>query len=190
MTRIIRVEVHQFSYPVRHLGRDHAANFVYAPDGNALMDSFAVRLRADDGVMGEYVPIFGGKKAYLGQVLTVAPILLGMDPDQRELFYTDAKRVLRHSGAIGGSALDCALWDMTGKRLGTSVARLLEDTGSACQLMRARCMQTATVALTPKKRLASSHCVVASWALKLSRSMVGATVTRAKRRQTYCTCAR
>lgn len=125
MTRIIRVEVHQFSYPVRHLGRDHAANFVYAPDGNALMDSFAVRLRADDGVMGEYVPIFGGKKAYLGQVLTVAPILLGMDPDQRELFYTDAKRVLRHSGAIGGSALDCALWDMTGKRLGTSVARLL-----------------------------------------------------------------
>lgn len=125
MPIVERVEVHQFSYLVPHLGRDHAGNFVYAPDGNAAMDGFAVRVFADDGVVGEFVPIFGGKKAYLGQVLTVAPLLLGRDPDQREGFHTDAKRVLRHSGAIGASAWDCALWDMAGKRLGTSVARLL-----------------------------------------------------------------
>ncbi len=125
MACITQVEVHQFSYTTARLGRDHAGNYVYDPAGNAAMDSFAVRILADDGVVGEFVPIFGGKKAYLGQVLTVAGVLLGRDPDQREGIHTDAKRILRHSGAIGISALDCALWDMAGRRLNTSVARLL-----------------------------------------------------------------
>lgn len=125
MPRITRIEIHEFSHPLRHLGRDPAGNFVCCPDGNARLDGFAVRLHADDEVAGEFVPIFGGKKAYLGQVLSVAPLLLGTDPDAREAFHTDGKRVLRHSGAIGVSALDCALWDMAGKRLGTSITRLL-----------------------------------------------------------------
>ncbi len=125
MAAIERVEVHQFSYPVRHLGRDHAGNFVFERDGKARIDGFAVRMFADDGVIGEFIPTFGGKKSYLGQVLSVAGLLLHTDPDRRESFATDAKRVLRHSGGIGVSALDCALWDMMGKRLNTSVSRLL-----------------------------------------------------------------
>jgi L-alanine-DL-glutamate epimerase-like enolase superfamily enzyme len=125
MAQIDRVEVHQFAHPVRHLGRDHAGNFVCCPGANAALDGFAVRVHADDGVVGEFVPVFGGKKAYLGQVLTLAPTLLGMDGDRRERLYSDGKRVLRHSGAIGVSALDCALWDLAGRRLGTSISRLL-----------------------------------------------------------------
>jgi L-alanine-DL-glutamate epimerase-like enolase superfamily enzyme len=58
-------------------------------------------------------------------VLSVFPVVVVRDPDRREAFGTDAKRVLRHSGAIGVSALDCALWDMAGRRLNISVSRLL-----------------------------------------------------------------
>lgn len=125
MAKITQVEIHEFAYPIANLGRDHARNFVANPGASSSIDAWAVRIVADDGVVGEFVPIFGSKKAYLGQALSVASFLIGSDPDERERFGSDAKRQLRHSGGIGVSALDCALWDMMGRRLGISVARLL-----------------------------------------------------------------
>ncbi|MDE0100734.1 MAG: hypothetical protein OXM87_14195, partial [Truepera sp.] len=86
---------------------------------------FAVRICSDDGACGEYVTHWVGTPASLAQAVMLAPLLLGRDPDRREQIYDDLKRELRAYDHMGHGALDIALWDLAGKRLGTSVSRLL-----------------------------------------------------------------
>ena len=50
---------------------------------------------------------------------------MGRDPDAREAIYDDLKREVRAYDHMGHGPLDIALWDLAGKRLGSSVARLL-----------------------------------------------------------------
>ena len=64
-----------------------------------------------------------GTSGYLAQMLAL--LLLGRDPDRREAVYDDLKRELRVYDHMGQGVLDIALRDLAGKRLGTSVSRLL-----------------------------------------------------------------
>jgi L-alanine-DL-glutamate epimerase-like enolase superfamily enzyme len=130
MTRILRVEVHVFTYEVPDLalpghGAAGVANLVRRPGGRLACTRHAVSVDSDDGARGEYVTHWVGTPAALGQTLMLAPHLLGRDPDTREQIYDDLKRELRAYDHMGHGALDIALWDLAGKRRGCSVARLL-----------------------------------------------------------------
>jgi len=58
-------------------------------------------------------------------VLFVAPLIVGQIADERERIFNDLKKVLRHFGGVGASHIDCALWDLLGRRTGMSVSALL-----------------------------------------------------------------
>src|SRR4051794_10414463 len=130
MARIDRVEVHVFAYEVPGLGLPAhgaagVANVVGREGARMPATRYAVTLDTDDGARGEYVTHWVGTPSALAQTLMLAPHLPGRDPDARQAIYDDLKRELRAYDHMGHGPLDNALWDLAGKRLGTSVARLL-----------------------------------------------------------------
>ena len=129
MSSIDRVEIREFSFDTPDIGLEQAAagigNMAFVKGSTFTARRFAVRVSSDDGASGEYVTHWVGTPAALAQALMLAPLLLGRDPDSRELIYDDLKRELRAYDHMGHGVLDIALWDLAGKRLGTSVSRLL-----------------------------------------------------------------
>ncbi len=129
MSRIDRVQIREFSFDVPDIGLEQAAagvgNMAYVKGAALTARRFAVRISSDDGASGEYVTHWVGTPASLAQAAMLAPLLLGRDPDRREQIYDDLKRELRAYDHMGHGVLDIALWDLAGKRLGTSVSWLL-----------------------------------------------------------------
>lgn len=130
MSIIQRVEVHVFTFETENLGLGkHSAagvgNVIYRPGAKLKSQRFAVRIRCDDGVQGEYVTHWVGTPSTLGQVQMLAPNLIGRDPEERELIYDDLKREVRAYDHMGHGPLDIALWDLAGKKYNLSVARML-----------------------------------------------------------------
>lgn len=125
MSRIDRVEIVEYEFDVRNLGADAKFNRIYARGAVTTIGNFVVRISTADGGSGEFAPGLGGKVSHLGQVLAVAPLIVGRDAREREGIFNDLKKVLRHFGGVGASHLDCALWDWAGKRTGQSVAESL-----------------------------------------------------------------
>jgi L-alanine-DL-glutamate epimerase-like enolase superfamily enzyme len=130
MASITRVEVHVFRYEVQDLdlpahGAAGVGNLVWRKGGRMPCTRYAVTIASSDGARGEYVTHWVGTPSSLGQTLMLAPHLLGRDPDAREAIYDDLKREIRAYDHMGHGPIDIALWDLAGKRLGTSVARLL-----------------------------------------------------------------
>jgi L-alanine-DL-glutamate epimerase-like enolase superfamily enzyme len=122
---IERVEVIEYEYTVDNLGSDKKHNRVYQKGARSTISNFIVVVTDSDGCRGEFAPGLGGKLPHLGQVLFVAPLILGRRATEREGIFNDLKKVLRHFGGVGASHIDCALWDLMGKRVGASVADLL-----------------------------------------------------------------
>ena len=129
MSRIDRVEIREFSFDTPDIGLEQAAagigNMAFVKGSTHTTRRFAVRISTDDGAAGEYVTHWVGTPASLAQAVMLAPLLPGRDPDGRELIHDDMKRELRAYDHMGHGVLDIALWDLAGKRLGTSVSRLL-----------------------------------------------------------------
>jgi L-alanine-DL-glutamate epimerase-like enolase superfamily enzyme len=130
MSKINCVEIHVFQFEVDNLGlgRHSAAgvgNMIHMPGSKLKAQRFAVKICCDDGAQGEYVTHWVGTPSTLGQIQMLAPILIGRDPEQRELIYDDLKREVRAYDHMGHGPLDIALWDLAGKKYGASVARLL-----------------------------------------------------------------
>jgi L-alanine-DL-glutamate epimerase-like enolase superfamily enzyme len=130
MASITRVEVHLFGYEVQDLelpahGAAGVGNVVYRKGGRMPCTRYAVTVDSSDGARGAYVTHWVGTPAALAQTLMLAPHLLGRDPDAREAIYDDLKRELRAYDHMGHGPLDIALWDLAGKRLNVSVARLI-----------------------------------------------------------------
>ena len=130
MTRITRVELSLFGFEVHGLvlpghGAAGVGNMVARADGRMPAQRWAVRVETDEGSRGEYVTHWVATPSSFGQALMLAPHLLGRDPDAREAIYDDMKREVRAYDHMGHGALDIALWDLAGRRRGTSVARLL-----------------------------------------------------------------
>ena len=130
MSRVVRVEVHEFTYEVPDLGlASHKAlgvsNLVFEKGGKLPFSRYAVAIQTDDGLRGEYVTHWVGTRAALGQTLMLAPQLLGRDPEAREEIYDELKRELRAYDHMGHGPLDIALWDLAGKKYGAPVSALL-----------------------------------------------------------------
>jgi L-alanine-DL-glutamate epimerase-like enolase superfamily enzyme len=124
MSKIDRVEIHEFSFDVPELAMD-GFNIVYDPGKKLTLSKYAVVVRTADGGRGEYVALWGGTQMALGQTLMLAPHLLGRGAHQREKIYDDFKRALRQYDHMGFGCIDIALWDWAGKQLNASVASLL-----------------------------------------------------------------
>ena len=119
MSTIARIELTEFSFSVPNIGLEQAAagvgNMAYVKGGAFEARRFAVRMRTNDGVTGEYVTHWVGTAASLAQASMLAPLLIGRNPDHREQIYDDLKRELRAYDHMGHGPLDIALWDLAGK---------------------------------------------------------------------------
>jgi L-alanine-DL-glutamate epimerase-like enolase superfamily enzyme len=123
---ISRVSVHEFTYQAADIAFDRGGfDCVGAPGHRLAITKFAIVIETKDGSRGEYVGLWGATRASLGQVLTLAPHLVGRDALQRELIYDEFKRALRQYDHMGYGHIDIALWDLYGKRVGLPVATLL-----------------------------------------------------------------
>ncbi|HEX4488687.1 MAG TPA: mandelate racemase/muconate lactonizing enzyme family protein, partial [Terriglobales bacterium] len=89
-----------------------------------------VRIHTDEGLvgLGETYPNADSEKAIVHTRL--APILLGRDPSEIDLLWTDMFRNVNYSGWAGAemraiSAVDIALWDLAGKAANQPIYKLL-----------------------------------------------------------------
>ena len=126
MSRIRRVEIHEFSYEADDIGLDAGGfDLVQEPGHRQKLSKFAIVIEADDGARGEYVGQWGATPMALGQTLMLAPHLIGRDPLEREHIFDEFKRALRQYDHMGFGYIDIALWDLFGKRVGLPIATLL-----------------------------------------------------------------
>ena len=126
MSKIDRVEIHEFTSTIANLGFDSSGfNMVYQPGGALPVSKYAVVIQTADGARGEYVAQWGGSTIALSQTMVLAPHLLGHDAHHREHIYDFCKRALRQYDHMGYGALDIALWDWAGKTTGLPIYKLL-----------------------------------------------------------------
>lgn len=130
MSTITEVDVLPFAFEVGDLSLvvDKASGIsstVFAKGEKRRVMRYAVAIRTDDGFEGRYVTHWVGTQSALGQTIMLAPKLLGRNPEHRELIYDDLKREARAYDHMGHGPLDIALWDLAGRKYGTSIASLL-----------------------------------------------------------------
>jgi L-alanine-DL-glutamate epimerase-like enolase superfamily enzyme len=121
--RVRGVEVIQFWSEARDVAAEPTIGFpVYSPGATFRMTRHALRVLTDVGVTGEYVGSGASEYSTMGMM---APMLVGRNALERELFYNDMKRVLRQTARLGLGAVDIALWDFAGKLEGKPIFQLL-----------------------------------------------------------------
>jgi hypothetical protein len=87
---ITSVEVHEFWYETTNLGRDYNGfNSVYEPGAKGRSTTYALRIRTNQGLSGEFV---GGGPVEAGEIRMYAHYLIGKDALEREKIYNDVKR--------------------------------------------------------------------------------------------------
>lgn len=98
-------------------------------------------IQLDDGCEGTGYTYTGGKGGYAIAAMIehdLAPFLIGKDADKIKNLY-EAMQWHVHYVARGGvasfaiSAIDIALWDLRGKKLGQSLKQMVGDTASSCK---------------------------------------------------------
>ena len=121
MSRIRKIEIHEFEFEAKNLGRTAGVKSIgglsYVKGAATRIPKYAVRLETEDGCRGEYVTHWVASPSALGQTLMLAPRLLGRDAREREGIYDDLKREARQFDHMGHGPLDIALWDWAGKHL-------------------------------------------------------------------------
>ncbi len=129
MTRIAQVEISQFYFEAENLAPSAQGSSIgglfYQKGAKTPVTKYAVRIRTEDGCVGEYVLNWGASASVYGQMQMLAPMLIGRHAEQREGIFDDLKRELRQLDHMGHGPLDIALWDWQGKALNCSVATLL-----------------------------------------------------------------
>lgn len=125
-TTITKVELHEFAYDAPDMGfSEIQRDLIALPGASQRMSKFAIVIETLDGSRGEYVGMWGATQMSLAQTRDLAPRLLGRDALQRESIYDDFKRAHRQYDHMGLGYIDICLWDLAGKRYGSSVSELL-----------------------------------------------------------------
>ena len=126
MSAIVRVEIHVFEFDAHNLARDGVAQTItYCKNSSIRVTKHAIVITTADGGRGEYVTHWVATAATLGQMLMLAPRLIGKDARERIAIYEDLKRDIRQFDHMGHGPLDIALWDWAGKRYGAPIQELL-----------------------------------------------------------------
>jgi L-alanine-DL-glutamate epimerase-like enolase superfamily enzyme len=123
MSKITAVNIHEFEYDAVDVGVVHG-HAVHQQGSKRRARLIAVRIDTADGVAGEYVPLWSAPPMSIGQIKSVAPLLVGHDLGERELLWDKARASLRKADKIGYGCLDVALWDGFGKLTGQPIAAL------------------------------------------------------------------
>lgn len=124
MSRIDRVEIHEFQFDAHNLARDGVAQTITFRRGSSIsLSKFAVVIRTGDGGRGEYVAQWVATRSLLGQALMLCPRLVGKDARKRIAIYEDLKRDIRQFDHMGHVPIDIALWDWAGRHYGASRRR-------------------------------------------------------------------
>lgn len=123
---IERIEFTVFEIAIENLASDPGGlGIIYTPGSAGTHIRFGVRVYADTGVVGEYVPGRGRAKVIKSAAEALAHSLVGQPALQRERHYRNMRRNTKHIGEVGIGALDIALWDLAGKHYGAPVSELL-----------------------------------------------------------------
>jgi L-alanine-DL-glutamate epimerase-like enolase superfamily enzyme len=137
---ITGIEVHEFWQETRDLGTDYNGfNSVYEPGAVRRWTSYALRIRTDLGLAGEFV---AGGPAEAGELSLYARYLLGKNALEREKIYNDVKRALRKYDKMSMGWVDIALWDLAGKYYGAPIYELLGGYRKKLPAMPARITAT------------------------------------------------
>lgn len=123
---IERIELTAFEIQLQDMATDRAGfGLSYQPGHTGTHLRFAVRIIADTGVVGEYVPPRGRTNVIMTASEALAFSLIGKPALQREKHYRTMRKLTKHIGEVGIGALDIALWDLAGKHQGVSVSDML-----------------------------------------------------------------
>jgi len=124
---ITGIEITEFDYTLRELGRDHSGfNLVYEPGGTITAKSAILQIHTSLGITGEYVVgRYGSGMIDLATLPLFANYLIGKNALERERIYQDVKRALRQMARIGLAPVDIALWDIAGKYYNAPIYELL-----------------------------------------------------------------
>ncbi|HEY8596664.1 MAG TPA: enolase C-terminal domain-like protein [Devosiaceae bacterium] len=121
--RIAKVELTVFSFPMENVAAvPSTGDWIDQHGARSLRTRLAVAIETEDGSRGEYV---GGADFMIGQARKVASRLIGFGWYERERLHAEMKRSLAKTDRTGVGVFDNAMWDLAGKRLGTSVSALL-----------------------------------------------------------------
>lgn len=123
---IERIEFTVFEIAVENMTADASGlKTGYAPGRADPQVRFGVRIYADTGVVGEYVPGRSRARVIKSASETLAYSLIGKPALQRERHFRSLRGMTTHIGEVGIGALDIALWDLAGKHYNAPVAELL-----------------------------------------------------------------
>ncbi len=124
--KIERIEYTVFEIAVENMTSDPAGfSIAYAPGRADAQIRFGLRIFADNGAIGEYVPGRGRARVIKSACEALSHSLIGKPALQRERHYRALRGMTKHIGEVGIGALDIALWDLAGKHYNASVAELL-----------------------------------------------------------------
>ena len=121
---IRNIELTRYDIPVEDVGKDlsWAMGAFYEPGTTGYRRLLGIRINTDTGVTGEYMSSAPGT---FEQIQSFAPFLIGKNATNRELFYNQAKILLRKQDRMGIGPIDIALWDFAGKLYEAPIYQLL-----------------------------------------------------------------
>ena len=115
---IKKIEIHDFTWDVK--GLTHGRAFHYDPESTLTRSVSAIKVFADNGVVGEYA----GWRAPSRAVGDEAGRYLGQTALERERFYQEVKPNAGVPTGVG-AVYDIALWDLAGKMTGLPVHAMI-----------------------------------------------------------------
>ena len=129
MTKIDKVELHEFQFDAVNLGLSANTNSIgglsYEKGARTPITKYAVEIFTEDGCKGSYVLNWGASPSVFGQMQMLAPMLIGCEAEERTGIFENLKREARQFDHMGHGPLDIALWDWQGHSLNCSVSTLL-----------------------------------------------------------------
>ena len=156
MSRITEVEIIDFEFDAPNLERTGLGQLVTFKRGSKVRATkYAVVIKTDNGLRGEYVTTLGGdRRPLLGETTDAGALPpRARSPIEREGIYDDLKREARQFDHMGHGPLDIALWDLAGKklrRLGERAARRLPQAPAGlCQHLSSATRTAASTARRP-----------------------------------------
>ena len=121
---VSKIKLTSYRFPLENIAADlaFAAGPFYQPGARSYRNVLAIQIYTDAGVTGEYIC---GTPATSEQIQMWAPFLIGRNALDRELFYRQAKMILRKHDRMGIGPIDITLWDLAGKLFDAPIYRLL-----------------------------------------------------------------
>jgi L-alanine-DL-glutamate epimerase-like enolase superfamily enzyme len=121
---IKKIQLTMYRIPMNNLTSDLAfsAGMFYKPGSVYYRSILGIHIHTDVGITGEHT---SGTPGIVEQIQMFAPFLVGRNALERELFYNQAKMILRKNDRMGIGPIDIALWDLAGKYHNAPVYRLL-----------------------------------------------------------------